>query len=334
MVISQNPNRKNISYAVQAVSGGANQTFAPYIDDLKKNGTNSTRLIIYCQTIKVVSRIYGVFKSELGSLIFATPGDIKSSMVEMYHSRIDDLNQEKILNDFAKSDGQIRILIATIAYVMCINCQGVKAIIHYGPSRNIEAYHQESGRAGSDTRDLCTAVTLYSNVMLKFCDDAMKSYVHNNTECRRAVLLSHFDTEFSDLEQTCKPHECCDVCQRKCKCDSDSCSFVFFCSPKPDSVPTVCQERVVSVDQKGRLHGKLEYLRQTFSNKILTTVAVKGSGLLTSPELISGFGETQVQQTLQNCPKIFCVADVHKYVDILGTKCSLGNNGSNTSSFC
>ena len=148
VVISQNPNRKNISYAVQAVSRGANQTFTPYIDDLKKNGTNSTRLIIYCQTIKVVSRIYGVFKSELGSLIFATPGDIKSSMVEMYHSRIDDLNQEKILNDFAKSDGQIRILIATIAYGMGINCQGVKAIIHYGPSRNIEAYHQESGRAG------------------------------------------------------------------------------------------------------------------------------------------------------------------------------------------
>ena len=130
------------------------------------------------------------------------------------------------------------------------------------------------------------------------------------------MLLSHFDTEFSDLEQTCKPHDCCDVCQRKCKCDSDSCSFVFFCSPKPDSVPTVCQERVVSVDQKGRLHGKLEYLRQTFSNKILTTVSVKGSGLLTSPELISGFGETQMQQTLQNCPKLFCVADVHKYVDI------------------
>ena len=316
VVISQNPNRKNICYAVQAVSGGANQTFAPYIDDLKRNGTNSSRLIIYCQTIKVVSRIYGVFKSELGSVIYATPGDIKSSMVEMYHSRIDELNQEKILSDFAKSDGQIRILIATIAYGMGINCQGVKAIIHYGPLRNIEAYHQESGRAGRDTPDLCTAVILYSNVMLKFCDDEIKAYVHNNTQCRRAILLSHFDTELSDSEPICKPHECCDVCQRKCKCDDNSCSFAFFLSPKPDSAPTVCQERVISFDQQEKLHGKLEYLRQSLANKILNTVSVKGSGLFTSPELISGFSETQVKQTLGNCPKIFSVADVHKYVDI------------------
>ena len=77
VVINENPNRKNISYSVQAVSGGANQTFAPYIDDLVKNGTNSTRVIIYCQTIKVVSHIYGAFKSELGSLTYGTPGDIK-----------------------------------------------------------------------------------------------------------------------------------------------------------------------------------------------------------------------------------------------------------------
>mgnify|MGYP000297250616 CR=1 FL=1 len=88
----------------------------------------------------------------------------------MYHSRIDELNQETIVTDLAKSDGNIRILISTIG--MGVNCQGVRTVIHYDPSRNIEAYHQESGRAGRDTPALCTAVMLYSNVMLKYCDDA------------------------------------------------------------------------------------------------------------------------------------------------------------------
>lgn len=99
--------------------------------------------------------------------MYVTQGDPKSSMVEMYHSRIDELNQENIVTDQAKSDGNIRILISTIAYGMGVNYQGFRTIIHYAPSRNNEAYHQESGRAGRDTPAMCTVVMLYSNVMFK-----------------------------------------------------------------------------------------------------------------------------------------------------------------------
>lgn len=50
-----------MAYSVQAVSGGARQTFAPVIENLRKNGTGSSRIIIYCQTITLVSHVYGVF---------------------------------------------------------------------------------------------------------------------------------------------------------------------------------------------------------------------------------------------------------------------------------
>lgn len=93
VIVNQNPNRKNIAYSVQAVSGGANNTFAPFIEDLRKNGTSSERVIIYCQTIKVVSHVNGVFKGDLGGNMYVTQGDPRSSMVEMDHSRIDELNQ-------------------------------------------------------------------------------------------------------------------------------------------------------------------------------------------------------------------------------------------------
>ena len=49
-----------------------------------------------------------------------------------------------IVSDLAKSDGNF--LIATIVYEMGVCNHGVKVIIRYGPSRNIEAYHHKNGR--------------------------------------------------------------------------------------------------------------------------------------------------------------------------------------------
>ena len=89
VIVDQSPNRKNIAYSVQAVSGGSSNTFTPFIEDLRNNGTSSERVIIYCQTIKVVSHVYGVLKGDLGGDMYVAQGDPKSSMVEMYHSRID-----------------------------------------------------------------------------------------------------------------------------------------------------------------------------------------------------------------------------------------------------
>ena len=61
------------------------------------------------------------------------------------------LNQENILSHLAKSDGNIRILIAIIAYEMRVYSQGVKVLIHYGSLKNIEAYHYKNGREESNT---------------------------------------------------------------------------------------------------------------------------------------------------------------------------------------
>ena len=38
-----------------------------------------------------------------------TPGNIAIGMVELYHSKLDKVNQEKIIRDFANLDGQIII---------------------------------------------------------------------------------------------------------------------------------------------------------------------------------------------------------------------------------
>ena len=86
---------------------------------------------------------------------------------DFFQARIYDLNQENtyILSDLAKSDSNI--LIATIVYEMGVYNHWVKVIIHYGPSRNIEAYHHKNG-GRRNAPNLCTVVILYSSFMWGF----------------------------------------------------------------------------------------------------------------------------------------------------------------------
>ena len=75
----------------------------------------------------------------------------------------------------------LQVLIATIAFGMGVNCKGVRRVIHFGPSKNIEQYVQESGRAGRDGED-STCIILYNglpkyinkNVTLLLMGDSFK----------------------------------------------------------------------------------------------------------------------------------------------------------------
>ena len=61
----------------------------------------------------------------------------------MFHGRSDELNKEEILKLLGDSNGCIRVLIATIAYGMGIDCKDVKSVFFYGPSYNCETSLQK-----------------------------------------------------------------------------------------------------------------------------------------------------------------------------------------------
>ena len=58
-------------------------------------------------------------------------------MVEMMHSQTPINVKEHVLDQFSQQSGRLRLLIATIAYGMGVNCKGVKRVIHFGPSKLI-----------------------------------------------------------------------------------------------------------------------------------------------------------------------------------------------------
>ena len=89
---------------------------------------------------------------------------------------------------------------------MGIDCKGVKGIIPRGPSKNVEAYLQETGRAGTDSGE-CVAFLFYHGILLNHVHLDIKCFIKTK-ECRRMTLMKHFDVDAVNVQV---PHKCCDI---------------------------------------------------------------------------------------------------------------------------
>ena len=95
---------------------------------------------------------------ELGDAIFVDEHkDIRERYAEMLHALSSKSIKDVVLQEMRKEGGCIRVLICTIAFGMGVNCKGVKRVIHFGPSKSVEA-----GRDGQPS----TALLLYQSLML------------------------------------------------------------------------------------------------------------------------------------------------------------------------
>ena len=90
--------------------------------------------------------------AELGNKVYEDPTkpDPMKVVLEMLHACTPVANKQNILDPFQKENGRIKILVATIAFGMGVDCKKVSRTIHFGPAKNVESYMQESGRAGRD----------------------------------------------------------------------------------------------------------------------------------------------------------------------------------------
>lgn len=192
-VIEQSPDRPNLFYSTVYLD--KNQPLERALGGLIKGvetlGKDTPRTIIYCQTQKQCSLLFAMFEMFLGQKLFNGDRKPRNRLVEMYHAGTPASVKEHIIENMTKCEGHLRILISTVAFGMGVNCKKVRRIVHFGPSKSIEMYIQECGRAGRDGEP-STCVLLYNGLLSAYCDNDMKRYVQAEEACLRKLLMVHF----------------------------------------------------------------------------------------------------------------------------------------------
>ena len=306
--IQEGPNKPNVTYIVQCMQNDTEHEFYLewLVEELKLKGTLCERTIIYCQTIKQCSILYGIIKGMLGMDIFSGGDeDPSNALGEMLHSCTPSANKERILFSFQSITGIIRLLIATIVFGMGVDCKGVNRVIHYGPAKNVEFYIRETGRAGRDGTQSAVYISC-RGIFLAHVDGHMKQYVKTN-HCRRKELLKHFNCTTWQHEV---PHLCCDNCAADCKCGLPDCG-AFASYPgaqEKENNGESLKKRQVDAEQRKTVEGLLIQYYKTILIKLLNTTAHGDVRTLTNLQFMLGFSEHQITQVLDNLDVIFSLS--------------------------
>ena len=134
----------------------------------------------------------------------------------MYHTNTEKNVQEEIIQSFGVDDGIIRVLIATIAYGMGVDCKGVYNTIIFGHPADVDDYVQMAGRIGRDGKASRAITVQYPGGSAgRTTSEDMKAFLKGD-RCRREIIREVFDTV---TRGDISPQNCCDVCSQNHLCE-------------------------------------------------------------------------------------------------------------------
>lgn len=151
-VFAQSFERKNIYYDIH-YSEQKNADVANIIT------AQQGSIIIYCRSRKLTEQLSQQLQSRG---IAAIP----------YHAGMKSEAREQ--NQQAWTNNEVKIIVATTAFGMGIDKADVRCVIHYDAPEHIEAYYQESGRAGRDGNQ-ALSILLYNQSDIKRLEESTET---------------------------------------------------------------------------------------------------------------------------------------------------------------
>uniref|UniRef100_A0A1B0DGB4 DNA 3'-5' helicase n=1 Tax=Phlebotomus papatasi TaxID=29031 RepID=A0A1B0DGB4_PHLPP len=106
-------------------------------------------VIIYCTRREDCERVATAIRVAMGDVPTSSRKRKRTNwLAEVYHAGVAASRRRTIQNAFMS--GELKIVVATIAFGMGINKPDIRAVIHFNMPKNFESYVQEIGRAGRD----------------------------------------------------------------------------------------------------------------------------------------------------------------------------------------
>lgn len=130
--------------------------------DLLAKKKNYPKTIIFCRTYANCTDLYSELIFHLGKDKTEPSGYLnllEYCLVTMYTRASTDAMKKAVLSLFTKPNSTLRVVIATTAFSMGIDCIDIHQVIHWEAPPNLEQYLQEIGRTGRD-RERSTALLI------------------------------------------------------------------------------------------------------------------------------------------------------------------------------
>jgi hypothetical protein len=255
-IVSESANRENILYIAKEAPTSIPDTFHWIVDELRRDGHKSRKFIIYCRSVKAVGRLFRYFMEELGDSIYVGTKFSGNRLVAMYHHSTHKRIKKLVASSFGKVDSKIRVVIATVAFGMGIDCPDISVVINWGASRSFEGFYQESGRAGRDCTIKSYSIVYFhkSDVTQIATDDRMRDYCHGQDSGKTLPAdtgdASDSDDSLEDLfgsvrvcSEKIQPAQEDLICRRKLICQHLTPNNPFVPHTSLHSCCDLCHER-------------------------------------------------------------------------------------------